>query len=251
MKKGLSVLIISKNNEDTIEKTLRSLKSLTSQIILIDEESTDSTVRIAKLYNVEVYQKVFNNIGKQRAFGLKFVTNPWVLILDSDEVVSKELKKEIKSIADRNNSQISGFEIPYQSYFLDRPLNRGGEDYKQLRFFKTNYVKSLPTIIHNEFYINGKIGTLKNKIHHYSYRSIPQVYSKFTDYAIKMAKVKQDEGETSSIRKVIMYPLHMFYARFIKDKGYKDGLFRIPLDLAFAYMEFLTYILLAFKPKKK
>jgi hypothetical protein len=43
----------------------------------------------------------------------------------------------------------------------------------------------------------------------------------------------------------------MFYARFIKDKGYKDGLFRIPLDLAFAYMEFLTYVLLAFKTKKK
>jgi hypothetical protein len=31
---------------------------------------------------------------------------------------------------------------------------------------------------------------------------------------------------------------------FIKDKGYKDGLFRIPLDFGFAYMEFLTYLIL-------
>ena len=43
-----------------------------------------------------------------------------------------------------------------------------------------------------------------------------------------------------------MYPTHMFWSRFIKDKGYKDGYFRIPLDLGFAYMEFITYITLPF-----
>ena len=45
--------------------------------------------------------------------------------------------------------------------------------------------------------------------------------------------------------------MHMFWARFVEDKGYKDGIFRIPLDLGFAYMEFLTYFLMLFIKNKK
>ncbi|PIZ67364.1 hypothetical protein COY12_02075 [Candidatus Roizmanbacteria bacterium CG_4_10_14_0_2_um_filter_33_96] len=60
-----------------------------------------------------------------------------------------------------------------------------------------------------------------------------------------MAKEKYLSGEKSSFKKVFIYPIHMFWARFITDKGYEDGLFRIPLDLGFAYMEFVTYFMLA------
>ena len=73
------------------------------------------------------------------------------------------------------------------------------------------------------------------------------MYKKFTAYAFWEAKDKFKSGERSSLKKLILYPVHMFWARFIKDKGYKDGYFRIPLDLGFAYMEFLTYASLAIK----
>ena len=70
------------------------------------------------------------------------------------------------------------------------------------------------------------------------------MFSKFTDYSVREAKQKIDRGEKPSLRKIFFYPLHMFWARFIEDKGYKDGLFRIPLDFGFAYMEMMTYVLL-------
>ena len=72
------------------------------------------------------------------------------------------------------------------------------------------------------------------------------MFGKFTDYAKREARQKINKGEKSSIKKIVFYPLHMFWARFIKDKGYKDGIFRIPLDVGFAYMEFLTYVLILF-----
>ena len=75
------------------------------------------------------------------------------------------------------------------------------------------------------------------------------MYKKFTDYAIRNASEKLKKGEKTSIKKIFIYPVHMFWARFIKDKGYKDGFFRMPLDIGFAYMEFLTYFLLIFKKK--
>ena len=72
------------------------------------------------------------------------------------------------------------------------------------------------------------------------------MYCKFTRYALNDAKQKSIKGEKTSLKKIIMYPMHMFWSRFIEDKGYKDGLFRIPLDLGFAYMEFVTYLFIPF-----
>ena len=90
------------------------------------------------------------------------------------------------------------------------------------------------------------IGLLKNKILHYSYRSLPQMFSKFTNYALREAKQKKENREKITFSKLFLYAPHMFYARFIKDHGYKDGLFRIPLDIGFAYMELITYWSLLF-----
>ena len=270
MKVRLSVLIITKNNEETIEKTIESVKNF-DEIIVVDSCSTDKTrEKVHKVgtgyypVRTKVFVKGFDDIGKQRAYGLKYATGDWVLILDSDEIMSKELAREIKVTlrqaqgdkTDREgdkhvmvsltNHNITAYEIPFQSYFLGRPLRYGGEDYYQIRLIKKDSVDILPSLVHNRFRIKkGKIGKLKGNIHHYSYRSIGQVYRKFTDYAFKTAQIKAEISERSSLKKIFLYPLHMFWSRFIKDKGYKDGLFRIPLDLGFAYMEWLTYCLLA------
>lgn len=250
MNNNLSTLIISKNNQDVIARTLESVINISSQIILVDSESTDKTVEIAKKYGPLILIKKFNNIGRQRIYGLRYVVSKWVLILDSDEVVSRNLSKEIKKVLNSKNNNISALNIPYLNHYLGRPLKFGGENYSMLRIFRKNSLIIKPSTIHNCFlHKYGVIKSLSSYIYHYSYRSLPQMFGKFTDYAIRDYKVKKANGERSSLKKIFMYPPHMFYARFIKDKGYKDGLFRIPLDLGFAYMEFLTYLLLAIKPK--
>lgn len=176
---------------------------------------------------------------------MKYCSGDWVLILDSDEVVSEELKREIIKLLNGQIVKETAFEIPYQNFFLGRPIKYGGEDYKMVRLFRKDALEIRPSIVHNKLFVKyGKVGRLEGKILHNSYRSLWQVFSKFTDYAIKMAKIKTKEGEKSSLKKIFLYPTHMFWSRFIKDKGYKDGLFRMPLDIGFAYMEFLTYLLL-------
>lgn len=251
MIKKLSVLIISKNSASVIQKTLESVKKLTSEIVVIDNYSTDKTREIAKKYNARIFLSKENNLGKQKAYGLTKIKTPWVLLLDSDEVVSPKLAQEIKKTLAKKVGNV-GFYIPYQNHLFGKPLKYGGENYKMLRLFKKDVaiVKKLP--LHEKVVIKkGSLGELKNKIYHYSYRSCWQILLKFTDYAIRDYQLKCEKREKSSFAKIVLYPLHMFYARFIKDKGYKDGLFRIPLDLGFAYMEFLTYFLLAFANLKK
>ena len=246
MKNRLSVLMITKNAAETLEKSLASVKKIADEIIIVDSRSTDRTVEIAKNYFAKVYVKEFTDIGKQRKFGLNKVSHDWILVLDSDEIVSEKLMKEIKSKIENKKLKINGYYIPYQNFFLNTPLQYGGENYMMLRLFRKNSANITPSLIHEHFkLLKGKSGRLKGKIFHHSYRSIPQIFVKFTDYGIRMAKEKFLSKEKSSFKKIFIYPIHMFWARFIKDKGYEDGLFRIPLDLGFAYMEFVTYFMLA------
>ncbi len=247
MSAKLSVLMITKNAAETLEKSLASVKKIADEIIIVDSMSTDRTVEIAKNYLAKVYVKEFTDIGKQRIFGLSKAKGKWVLILDCDEIVSERLMHEIKSKIDNNRIKINGYYIPYQNFFLDKPLQFGGEDYKMLRLFRRVKLSIQPSLVHNRIEVKDeRIGYLKGKIFHHSYRSIFQMFGKFTDYGIRMAKEKSLSKEKSSFKKIFFYPVHMFWARFIIDKGYEDGLFRIPLDLGFAYMEFLTYFLLFF-----
>ena len=105
-------------------------------------------------------------------YGMKYVTGDWVLILDSDEVVSEKLKKEIKKVSRQaRKSNLVAYEIPFQNHFLGRPVKYGGENYKMLRLFRKEALEIKPLELHNYFVIKrGETGKLKGKIFHYSYR---------------------------------------------------------------------------------
>lgn len=230
-----------------LAQCLRSVKNIASEVVVVDSHSSDRTVEICKAYKARVFQ-LDAEFGKKRRFGLKKINNRWTLMLDSDEIVSLRLAQEIGSLLKRKKQYCAAYEIPYQNHFLGRKINYGGENYQMLRLFKTKSVSVKGSLLHERLeLIRGRKGHLKGKIYHYSYRSIRQIYAKFTDYARIEARLKYTIGEKSSWKKTVLYPLHMLWARFIKDKGYRDGLSRISLDLGFAYMEWLTYLILAFK----
>lgn len=244
----LSTLIITKNSGEVIEGCLKSLKRLETETIIVDGGSVDDTLQTARKYGCKIYDYKGNDFGKQKAYALQKATSDWVLSLDSDERVSGALVAEIQEILQSCSNMFSGYIIPFQNHFLGKLVARGGEDYKMLRLFRKDSVVIDSALVHEGFRMkSGKVGNMKSPILHFSYRSLWQMYSKFTDYAIREAEQKAQAGEKSSLKKIFMYPVHMVWARFIKDEGYKDGLFRLPLDIGFGYMEFLTYFLLAFK----
>lgn len=237
--------MITKNAASTLEECLASVRAIVDEIIVVDDYSTDDTREIAKKYQAKIYLNHAQSLSSQRQLAINKAKNQWVLFLDADEVLSNELRKEIKELMINEINKYVAFYIPYQNHFFGRRLNYGGEDYRMIRLVKKNCVVIKSVLVHEKIEVKkGKVGFLKNKIYHYSYRSLWQMFKKFTSYAILEAKQKKINGEKTSLKKIILYPIHMFYARFIEDKGYKDGIWRIPLDLGFAYMEFLTYFLL-------
>ncbi|MFS8159981.1 MAG: glycosyltransferase family 2 protein, partial [Candidatus Roizmanbacteria bacterium] len=228
MIRSLSTIIITKNAGDVLEDCLLSIKDLASEVIMVDDGSVDQTIKIAEKYGASIFSHHERDLGKQKAWALSKSTKPWVLSLDADERASETMAQEVKESLEEDNNKYSGYIIPFQNHFLGRSLLYGGENYKMMRLFRRDSVLIENALVHEGFRLrNGEVGSLKNPILHFSYRSLTQMYKKFTDYAIREAQQKRKCGEKSSLKKIFLYPLHMIWARFIKDKGYKDGLFRL------------------------
>lgn len=245
----LSVVIITKNADEVIEKSLKSVGRLWRELLVADDNSTDGTRALVERYGGKIFTLKNKNLGERKQWMIGKARGDWILVLDSDERLSKKLQQEIKEIL-RNpylSKGIVGYKIPYQNYVFGKPVYYGGEDYNKIRLFRKAKGKISKLPLHEEVTVNGKIGILCGKIHHHSYRNPAQLFSKFTRYAQIAAEEKKKKGESVSLGKIFLYGPHMFWARFIKEKGYRDGWRGFILAFVFAYMEGLTYAMLLWR----
>ena len=134
--------------------------------------------------------------------------------------------------------------IPYRNYFLGHGMKASYLKYSKTRFFKKDFVFVTSVPIHEEVYSKFKKGYLKGNILHYSFRSVGQTLRKFTYYASVEAPLLFRKGERTNLKKLTLYPLHMFWSLFIKEKGYRDGIWGFGLAMCFMYYEFAKYIML-------
>lgn len=238
--------MITHNSSELLARVLTSVRSIADEIIVVDDHSVDDTLKIAKEFKAKIFEFSDADLGKRKSYGIEKAKSEWILILDSDEIVSGPLADEITTILGKRHG-VDVYYIPFKNHFLGKPVRFGGERYAMPRLFKKKKAKMREALVHETLMFDvGRSKTLNGFIHHYSYRSLSQMYGKFTDYALREARQKRAAGEKTSLKKVVMYPPHMVWARFIKDRGYKDGLFRLPLDIGFGYMEFVTYASMVF-----
>lgn len=247
----LTLLMITRNADKFLEASIQSINDICNEIVIIDTNSSDQTKDIALKYNAKFFNYDGFSLGKKRLFGLKKTSNEWVIVLDADEIISNDLKNEIKAVLRIKKDLNNGYYIPYKNHFLNRRITYGGESYKMIRLFKKSKVNIELSFIHEKFSVEGRVGVLQHHIIHYSYQTLTQTYKKFTAYALRTAYQKIEDGERTNLKKILLYPPHMFWARFVTDRGYKDGFFRLPLDVGFAYMEFVTYVSMLFIKNKK
>src|SRR3989344_1550657 len=95
----LSVVLATRNEEENIGRCLESVKKIADEIILVDENSQDKTIEVAKQYGAKIFLEPHHDIfhiTKQKA--LDKATKDWILQLDADEVVTPELEKEIGQV---------------------------------------------------------------------------------------------------------------------------------------------------------
>src|SRR5918998_2158533 len=94
----VSVFIIAKNEADRIGDTIRAVRDLTDDLIVVDSGSTDGTQAVAETLGARVIHNAWPGYGPQKRFAEELCRHPWLLNLDADEVVPPDLAAEIRGL---------------------------------------------------------------------------------------------------------------------------------------------------------
>lgn len=246
----LSVVMVTYNSADVVEGAVQSVQGVADEVLVGDGGSRDGTVEIVARYGAKVIpQRPETALGVRKQELVEKAKGAWILALDADERVSEELAKEINDSIRRHNwmaMNVVAYRIPYQNYVFGKPVYYGGERYSKVRLFRKGHGKISPLPLHEEIEVVGDIGELKGKIHHHSYRTLWQLLGKFTRYAWVAS-----QNARASWRALFLHAPHLFWARFVREKGYKDGWRGLILAAAFASMEGLTYWFALIRQPKK
>ena len=127
MKKNISVIILTLNEELNLTYCLESVKDLASEILIVDCGSTDKTKEIAERFGAKVVFHEFKNQAQQFNWALDNleIHNEWILRLDADEFLTKELAEEIAKTLPDIVDDVSGFYLKRRVYFMGRWIRHG------------------------------------------------------------------------------------------------------------------------------
>lgn len=234
----ISVIIITKNEEENIEDCLNSIK-WADEVIVVDSGSKDKTIEIAKNFTDKIFEKRWEGFSIQKSYALSLASNEMVLNLDADERVSEKLKEEIENL----NFSYDGYFIPRENYFLNKKITTcGWEKDFQLRLFKKSKTKVTEKLIHEGFVVDGKIDYLKNPIVHFTFTSIEKNFSKINNYSTLQAlEVYRNKRKVTS-GTVISHGLSAFLRYYFSLKGYKDGIYGLMISIFNSITTLLTYM---------
>lgn len=241
-KQKLSVLIITLNEERYIKSLLEDI-DFADEVLVVDSFSTDKTVSIIKSFpNVKLIQNQFVNYTVQRNFALDKAQNSWILFIDADEKLDAKLKSEIlNTINDKNAA--SAYLVHRTFMFKNKKLYFSGwQTDKIFRLFnKTKCRYTEDRMVHEKLIVNGEIGTLKNKIIHFSYTSFRDYKAKMHQYGVLKANEKIKKGQRSSYILMIFHPVYTFLYQYLIRLGFLDGTKGITICYLNAYSIFIRY----------
>jgi len=190
----ISVIILTYNEEIHIKKAINSIKKISNDLIIVDSYSKDKTIQIAKKYNARIFKNKFINQSKQFNWALKNIKikNDWILRLDADEYLSKELVLEIKKkLPEINlNKEINGICLIRKQFFLRKLIRFGGRGKLiMLRLFRKNYGMCENRIMDEHIMIKkGKILKFKNFFYDDNLNNLENFKEKHKRYAKREAK---------------------------------------------------------------
>src|SRR3990167_3323477 len=222
----ISAVVLTKNEEKNIERCINSLLWC-DKIVIIDDYSEDETINIIKNAKVKIFQRKLNgDFAGQRNFGLEKASGEWVLFVDSDEIISKELASEIKSQIHNSKlktNKIDAFYIKRKDYFLGRWLKYGETgDIKFLRLAR-KVGGEWKGRIHEVWEVTGKIGKLKNPIQHFPHETVSEFLKEVNIYTDLVAQYWNEEGKKIGYREIVLYPIGKFIHNYIIRLGFLDG----------------------------
>ncbi|WP_341757083.1 MULTISPECIES: glycosyltransferase family 2 protein [unclassified Candidatus Tisiphia] len=243
----ISAFIITKNEAARVTRAINSVKDIVGEIIVVDSGSTDDTVQIVRDLGSKVIFNEWSGYVKQKTFGENLCQNDWILNIDADEELSKELQDEIEFIF-ASNIQDNYLAYRTKNVILhrnDHKVRRFAPYHKFIRLYNRKYSSfsnNNSTTTHDSVLFNpdinsqGKIYDLNGIIYHRTGMSIEQLVAKANFYSSEQAedlvKLGRNPSRIRIATETISYFLKSFFIRRYWVFGF-DG-FVDSMILAFA-----------------
>jgi glycosyltransferase involved in cell wall biosynthesis len=215
------VVIAARNEAANIEACVASV-SWAREVIVVENDSTDDTVGLAKRAGATVLSHPFTTIGAQRNAAISRATSDWILVVDADERATPALGEEIR----RSLGALEGreaFRIPRRNFFLGREVKHGGwANDRPVRLFRST-LRYNASRVHEHVDVSGHVGELTEPLMHTPYASFDDYFEKLDRYSRWWAEDRYERGRRASALSVVFRPPARFVSMYFLRGGWMDG----------------------------
>lgn len=234
----LSVTLVTLNEEERLRRCLESV-AWAQDIVVVDAESQDKTVQIAREFTDRVLVRPWPGFAAQKNFALEQARGDWVLALDADEEVSDELRAEIAVTIDTADA-CDGYALPRRNLFLGQWIRHGGlyPDW-QLRLFRRGRGRFVHRDVHESVHLEGRVGRLAGHLVHRSYTGVADFFERAHRYSTLAADEQVRAGGRARARELVLRPAGRFVSMYLLQRGFLDGRKGLLLATLYAYYVFM------------
>lgn len=223
MREKISACVTAGNEEKNIRRCLESL-AWCDEIVVVDSFSADRTVEICREFTDRVYQHEWMGYIAQKNLIRDMARHPWVLILDADEEVSPELRREIEKALAADRGRYAGYQFPRKVFYIGYWIHHG-EWYPdiKLRLFRRELGRTEGREPHDHVVVDGPIRTLRGNIYHYTYDNIRDHIETMNRFSTITAVEKFREGGAFHWPDILFRPVWRFIKAYLIKFGFLDG----------------------------
>jgi glycosyltransferase involved in cell wall biosynthesis len=236
----LSVTVITKNEAADLSAALESVV-WADEIVVVDSESTDDTIAIARAFTERVAIRPWSGYVDQKNHAASLATHDWILSLDADERVTPALAREIQAQMATGPTH-AAFRIPRVTWHLGRWI-RSTDWYPdhQIRLYDRRAGRWTGAYVHESVSVQGPVGELAGELQHFAYRDIADHLETIDRYTTYAALQMKDAGRRAGWLQLAGHPPLAFLRNYVARRGLRDGLPGFVISTLNAYYVFLKF----------
>lgn len=238
---NITVIIISKEDDDVIAEAIKSAKKLTENIIVVDSNTDNNTYDICRKLGAKVIKHPFKNFSDQRNFGISHATTDWVYYLDSDERITEDFIRELSFVIKGKDAKdgFVGYSIFRKTYFFGQDWHF--KDKVERVFLRKKFV-NWEGVVHESPKADGRIGQINSPIVHLTHRNLSQMVRKTNEWSNYEAKLRyQNNHPPLAPWRFIRVMATEFFNSYVKNKGYKNGTYGMIEAIYQSFSIFISY----------
>jgi len=236
----LTVTVITRDESANIAAALESV-AWADEVLVVDSESADDTVQIAKRFTDRVVVRAWPGYVDQKNYAASLAANDWILSLDADERVTTALAEEIRRLLGGEPPN-AGYRIPRVTWHLGRWIRTTDwyPDY-QLRLYDRRRAQWTGQYVHEGVTVNGSVANLGSDLQHLPFRDISEHLETIDRYSTHAARQMYETGRRATATDLVIHPPLAFLRNYIAKGGIGDGAPGLIISAMNAYYVFLKF----------